>query len=538
MDTEEDTKNTEFTEFGTTTNETDGEGVGEGDGDGGLQVAEMPDLNMDGIMEEAARSSKVEDDVEAAAKAEKRKRLKEARTKRFALEQEVVELPVEEEVEEEEATEAVPEPEPEPEPEQKPRTKKPQPASETEETTQDTYAQDELEAAKLIEAVSEISIVSADSYDDNAVQRKSDFLKLFEMPSFSDISSEQSLPIVGAAATKPQPVPPSPRVSRRSRRSGSRKKSKLLADGEEEATAADTDEKDGKHSDSEESSVSAQIEIDSSDLALDKFKPKEVATVGFGDTAIEIFDTFLDGTEKVPEIRKSELHRIKQKQELDTIVAEFVEQLLGDTVYKYETGLAEMIQRNRFDKNKLYEDLRDTIDACLLEQQKNNYLNVKMVEYHRRNKNFRAFDKLAPKAARLEHQRYIHALYQLDFAKQTAAEAKKKNAYLMSSVLMDLSHIQNLNMDIEEYLETVFTSAFSSKSDAFRRFVDREIRRMQQIRYEISDVRLRLITRKHTLGIIKEVRTLVCSVLFCTSLSTLFSYRESAFWSTSTRTSR
>lgn len=543
MDTEEDTKTTEFSEFATTTNDTEAEGDGErggdgdGDGDGGLQVAEMPDLNMDGIMEEAARSSK--EDVDAAAKAEKRKRLKEARTKRFGLEPEVVELPVEEEAEEEEAIEAIPDAEPEPQHKPDPK-QKPQPASETEDTTQDTYAQDELEAARLIEVVSEISIVSADSYDDNAVQRKSDFLKLFEMPSFSDISSEQSLPIVGAGATKPQPAQASPRVSRRSRRSGSKKKSKLLADGEEEATATagDTDQKDGKQSDSEESSLSALIEIDSSDLALDKFKPKEVPTVGFGETAIEIFDILLDGTEKVPKIRMSEVLRIKQKHELDALVAEFIEQLLIDTVNKYEAGLAETIQRNRFDKMKLFNDLQNSVDACLIEQQKNNYLNLKMVEYHRRNKNFRAFDKLAPRAAKLEYERYILALFQLDFAKQKAAEAKKKNAYLMSSVLMDLTHVQNLNIDIEEHLEAVFSNAFSSKSDGFKRFVDREMRRMQQLRYEISDVRLALITRKHTLGIIKEVRSLVCSSLFCTSLPTLITNRESAYWSTSTTTSR
>lgn len=498
--TEDDTKTFEFTESATTTTyatttDADGEGEGDGDGDGvgGLQVAEMPNLNMDGIMEEVARGSK-EEDVDAAAKAEKRKRLKEARNKRFGLEPEVVEQTIEEEVEEEEVSEEVPDTEPEPQKKPPP----PQPVSETDEP-QDIYALDELEAAKLMEVVSEISVASTPSYDDNAIQRKSDFLKLFEMPSFSDISSEESVIVV-----RPKKKAPSPRVSKRA---SSRKKSKLVVESEEPTAAGESSDKED-----EESSSSALIEIDSSDLALDKFKPREVPTVGFGDTAIEIFDMIQDGTAKVQQMRMSEMLRTKHKRELDTLVAEFVDQLLCDTVNKYEIGLVELMQRGRFDKMKLYNDLQNTVDNCLIEQQKNNYLNLKMVEYHRRNKNFRAFDKLAPKLAKFEHERYQIALCQLDFAKQKAAEAKKKNAYLMSSVMMDLMHIQNLNIDIEEHLDTVFRNTFALKSEGFRKHVEREMRHMQNTRYEISDVRLALITRKHTLGIIKEV-SLICSAL-------------------------
>lgn len=470
------------------TTETVGE-IGEG-GDVELQVPDMPDLNMADILEEAALSTQGEEEGSFDAKAEKRKRLKAARVDRFNLEYVPdIQLPDDMLGEEEDA----PEPETEPEP---------QPQRYVPEEPRDIYAEDELEAAQLLETASESTILSGASYDDNAVQRKSDFLRAFEIPSFSDISSEQSLT---TSLFKESPSARESRLSRHSRHR-STKGSKILqrqSQGPGSKPAADDDDEGSSFE--EESSSSLVIEIDSADLALDKFQAEKPAAVAIDTAAIEIFEFLDQEGDKSDQKRVSELARIKYRQELETIVGDFVDTLLTEIVTKWETELAGWQYKRRFDQEKLYADLQASVDSYMMESQKNTYLNAKLVEYNKRLKNSRSYEPLIPKIAKIERERYHRALYQLDHHKQRAAMAKKQNSYLVASVLMDFMHVENLTMDVDEHLENTIVQTFSQQSEGFKRYIDREVRRMQLTRYEISDVRLSLITRKHTLGVITEV---------------------------------
>lgn len=478
-------------EFETT--ETVGETVEGGDAE--LQVPDMPNLNMADILEEAALSTEGEEEGSFDAKAEKKRRLKAARADRFNLEY-VPDIQLPDDIGEEEEEE-----EPEGEPEPEPQTKA-QPQRYVPEEPRDMYAEDELEAARLLETASESTIRSEGSYDDNAVQRKSDFLKAFEIPSFSDISSEQSL-----TTSVFKEEAPSVRESRHSRRSRARsaKGSKMQQRQSKEAGSKPATDADEGSSSEEESSSSLLIEIDSADLALDKYLEGKPAVVTVDTTAIEIFEFLDQDTDKGEQIRVSELARAKYRLELETIVGDFVDNLLTEIVTKFETELAGLQYKRRFDQEKLYADLQASIDSYREECSKNSYLNAKMVEYNKRLKNTRSYEPLSSKTAKIERERYHRALHQLDHHKQRAALAKKQNSYLVASVLMDFMHVENLTMDVDEHLENFIVQTFSQQSEAFKRYIDREVRRMQLMRYEISDVRLSLITRKHTLGVIADV---------------------------------
>lgn len=492
-------------------------------GDVALEVPELPNLNMSDIMEEANFLTEGEE-ATMDSKAEKKKRLKAARTQRFNLDYVPEVLPPEVTDDgEEEDYETQPEPEPEPI----------QAKPDESQASRDIYADDQLEAAKLLESASESTIVSEASYDDNAVQRKSNFLKAFEIPSFSDISSEQSE--LTASVTHEQQ--PSPRQSRKSRAQSTKGSRTQLQKSQE---AKKTPEEDAEGSSDEESSSSELIEIDSDDLALDKFQAVAPKATAADAGAIAIFELLDKDTDKVDKVRLSELARIKYRQEIETVVMDFVEILLTEIVTKWETELAGMQYKKRFDQEKLYSDLQESIESIMMEKQKNIYLNTKMVEYNKRLKNTRSYEPLIPRIAMLERDRYDRALYQLDHHKQRAAMAKTKNSWLVSSVLMDFMHVENLTMDVEEHLENFIVQTFSERSEPFRRFIDREVRRMQLTRYEISDVRLSLITRKHTLGVITEVSDATsfrCRCHFSSHTLPCSTCRKSTSWSISTMTS-
>ncbi|KAL7729567.1 hypothetical protein ACLKA6_007853 [Drosophila palustris] len=85
-----------------------------------------------------------------------------------------------------------------------------------------------------------------------------------------------------------------------------------------------------------------------------------------------------------------------------------------------------------------------------------------------------------------------------------AAQTKTKNSYLLASVSMDLSYVDNIVMTTEQHLESLILSVLGNKSEYLRRITERELKLMRKKRDEISDARLNLITRKHTLGKIRE----------------------------------
>jgi len=191
------------------------------------------------------------------------------------------------------------------------------------------------------------------------------------------------------------------------------------------------------------------------------------------------------------------------------IAYDFLNNLINNLVTNFENVKIEHLLNKNVDKFKLHAKISDEVSQYYCEKGANEYLNTKMMEYYRRMKNYRVFSKLPPELSEKEYKRYMEALIQLDYNLHFLAQSKKKNSYLISSVLMDLAYAQNICLQSEESLTEKIKNTLGHKSEYIKRITERELRLMDQKRYEISDTRLDLITRKHTLGRIADVCNII-----------------------------
>ncbi|EDW08655.1 uncharacterized protein LOC6578817 [Drosophila mojavensis] len=202
-----------------------------------------------------------------------------------------------------------------------------------------------------------------------------------------------------------------------------------------------------------------------------------------------------DGLEEMRALKR------RQDEELAQMTQQFLYQMF-DTVVDQVTNYENTEKTKwKLDKDKIIRKLIELQEKYLCEQEYNAFLNSKMVEYYKRLKNARPFAILSPQMNQKLYKKYTEALTLLDHRLKVAAETKTRTAFLMSSVSMDLSYIINIVMGTEEHFDNlVMKTLTTNRSDYLKHFVERELRYMNQKRYEISDTRLFLITRKHTLG--------------------------------------
>ncbi|XP_064543654.1 uncharacterized protein LOC135432105 [Drosophila montana] len=333
----------------------------------------------------------------------------------------------------------------------------------------------------------------------DTVLAKSNFLSYFEMPSLSDISEEHSI-----------------HEDQKMRRSKSlvsqfstatevgKFVNPLTGNLESESTTSESSTESSKMDDLalDLGGESDELDVDFMDTDFPDFKDiKHVELKDDDDLdAFVKFHTSFIHDESVFE-DPDEIEAKKHKRDIAQITMDFLYDMFNNVVNDMENLNATAMLRNKMDKDKLMKTLIDVKNKYAFEKELNVYLNTKMADYYKRMKNFRAFHSLDPQIKPKERFRYQEALTQLDHRVLVAADTKRKNAILMSSVLMDLSYIQNIVRYTEEHLEEVIMRTLgTNKSDFLKRFVERELRLMSQKRNEVSDTRLFLITRKHTLG--------------------------------------
>lgn len=336
----------------------------------------------------------------------------------------------------------------------------------------------------------------------DTITAKANFLSYFEMPSLSDISEEHAVEEHKAHKTKSL-------ISQISTATDTGKFVNPLTGFEEsESTSSSTE--------------SSKMD----DLALDLGGESDDLDIYFMDTDFPDFKDVKhiqlredDDLEAFVKFKSSfirddivyedpdEVEAKKQKVEIHKITMDFLYEMFNNVVNEMENLNESTILRNKMDKAKLMTTLIDVTNKYSIEKEINVYINTKMADYFKRMKNYRVFANLDPNTKAKERLRYLESLTLLDHRVLVAAETKKKNAILMSSVLMDLSYVQNISRYSEEHLEEVIMRTLANnKSDFMKRFIEREMRLMGQKRNEISDTRLFLITRKHTLGRIVDVR--------------------------------
>ncbi|XP_030386694.1 uncharacterized protein LOC115633387 [Scaptodrosophila lebanonensis] len=218
-----------------------------------------------------------------------------------------------------------------------------------------------------------------------------------------------------------------------------------------------------------------------------------------------LFSDFTQSLLEPTEEKKLENLAFRHEHELRVVVYQLVAQLIEHVVQRSELVEPQNRLRRSLDKEKLIYQLSRVVERYIVEKHINIATLSKITEYLKRVKSTRSLMKLPPDVEYIEKLRYITALKRMDHAKKIAAAAKKNNAYLNSATLMDLQYVQNIAMSTEVDLEVAMRNGILRKdSDFLKRMINREIKLMADMRNEISDTRLSLITRKHTLGRLDE----------------------------------
>ncbi|EDV56183.1 uncharacterized protein LOC6549459 [Drosophila erecta] len=337
--------------------------------------------------------------------------------------------------------------------------------------------------------------------DPDSVQLKTNFLRYFDVPSLSDISEEHDPSARSTGANSRISVQdesgffvdPTSNMD-----SGSSSASESLGDMDKEHQAED---------------AASESEVGSLDISdIPEFnEPPVISTTTEKQVTMEEFSNLSKVAFTVPEVQEdlTILHAL----EIRAVVKELLYDLFEATANISDIHNKQNAIRSKLDKNKLLDRLENVVNSYLFENSTNEMVGNRLIEYFKRNRNVRVFVPLSQEHEKRFHARYMQALALLDNLKYRLDVAKHKHAIQMNRVFLDLHSAQSVASITEQRLEHLFRKHLErADSDHLRRLVDRELRLMTAKRNEISDTRLFLITRKHTLGHIigkiKELDTL------------------------------
>ncbi|KAH8390190.1 hypothetical protein KR200_009290 [Drosophila serrata] len=344
------------------------------------------------------------------------------------------------------------------------------------------------------ETVSLASIKSARSTRSlvpDTIQMKADFLRNFEVPSLSDISEEH----------EPEPTP------------------KLIKDTSFDALTEDTgyyadalgEDQLSSHTSSEGSSI---FGYEDQDDAMAVASPKDgsseisdlpdiISITDEGPKKIQI--TFQELTNSFQEIvicEQDDEEKISKREfGVDTIVQDFVEDLLLKIVTNFESQKMDAKLRLKLDKRKLLTELRAITDAYIFEKYTNEMLSTRLVEYYKRVRNSRVFAHLNEDKEQQYLERYNQALAKVDHIKLRLDKMKYNYAAQIQELNLKLDSAHNFVSFTELKLQAkMHKYLVRPDSEFLKRYVDWALRQMTAKRNEIGDMRLGLITKSNTLG--------------------------------------
>ncbi|XP_017077038.1 uncharacterized protein LOC108111910 [Drosophila eugracilis] len=357
---------------------------------------------------------------------------------------------------------------------------------------------DDFDDTMSVAAMSVISSGTLAPTDPDTVQLKSNFLKYFDVPSLSDISEEHD-PIEQLTNVKSSTsdlldqgafVDPTQEFDSSSK---STIESVVDIENEQQDDFVAPDSRDG-----------SSIISDIPDFAELPEKPAPTEKV----VTIEDFNALprvgFEDVEDEPD------PSIPLAYEIKMAVQDLLRDILHEATIKSDYQDQENVLRAKLDKTKLLIELQKVTDAYMYEKYTNDMVGSRLVEYYKRSRNNRAFATLSAENEKRYHARYIQALALLDSLKERLDVAKHKHAIQMNRVILDLHSAQSVASITEEQLEHLFHKYLDRPDcDNLRRMVSRELRLMSAKRNEISDTRLFLITRKHTMAHILDKITLL-----------------------------
>ncbi|XP_039493819.1 uncharacterized protein LOC120453262 [Drosophila santomea] len=368
--------------------------------------------------------------------------------------------------------------------------------------------------------IAEEDVESEGSFDEPlprlGVSIKSEFIRGFEsLPSISDISLDP----------EPEPAPEPESAPQKSfTRSGS-EDGRVQQDGSE-------DPGEGEASDSDQDASTAQIaageseEDDDSilmdDLPDEQAQAEKQVIIGEEVDTMAMFAVAVDA-EVEPQ---KELVVPVEEPFWYRLTVDFLNNLINTVVDNVES--ADKNKEHLLDKHKMLLELQRLVDDYSFEKYQNTLLNNVVCDYFRRNRKFNNFQPLPPDVAAGEFIRYMNALYSVDNLMERVKMIKMKYGHSTSRAMLELNSYSVLAFNEEQRLEGFMRKTLIRKDmDRLKRALDNDLRRMQDLRNQISGKRYELNLNLHNLAFVDEkvmkfervTETLTISQMLCANES-------------------
>ncbi|BFG05895.1 uncharacterized protein DMAD_04521 [Drosophila madeirensis] len=328
------------------------------------------------------------------------------------------------------------------------------------------------------------------------------FLREFEsLPSLSDISENSTssrieLEIRPTAEPERVTVDPGRFVQSVDRYSGSSSSARSLSGSSETSVHQLIVEEE------EEPEALSQSSFLGSLIEEPEPAPKELIIQDDADIMAQIYiesESEDDGKEVVDP--KVAAHILVKK-----ITIDFLDSLINRVVQICEIGARAKL----FDKGKMLEEIERLVNQFVLERYTNSILNNKMGEHYKRNRKPDKYATLPSQVEVIEGRRYIAALNLVDSLMERSTIIKKNGCYVISRAQLELHACYTLSKFVTENLESCMRqNLLRQDSDRLRRLLDAELRRMENLRNEISEKRYELNLNLRSLAVMAEKMRLV-----------------------------
>jgi len=183
---------------------------------------------------------------------------------------------------------------------------------------------------------------------------------------------------------------------------------------------------------------------------------------------------------------------------------DFLSNLINTVVAAVEN--ADRNKEHLLDKSKMMVQLQVEVDEYNLEKYQNSLLNNVVCDYFRRIHKFNNFQALPVDDVRGELNRYMNALNVVDNLMERVKMIKINYGHTTSRALMELSSLSLLAFNEEQRLGGFMHKTLVRKDmDRLKRALDNDLRRMQDLRNQISEKRYELNLNLHNLAFVDEV---------------------------------
>ncbi|XP_017150781.1 uncharacterized protein LOC108160988 isoform X2 [Drosophila miranda] len=198
--------------------------------------------------------------------------------------------------------------------------------------------------------------------------------------------------------------------------------------------------------------------------------------------------------------------KLAQQIQLSKMMSDFLESLINRAVQLSEIGARAKL----FDKGKMLVEIERLVHLFIVERSTNNILNNKMGEHCKRNRKPDKYATLPPAVETIEHRRYVGALNVVDNLMERLTIIKNNGSFVISRAQLELHSCYTLSKFVTENLENCMRKGLLRQdSDKLRRLLDAELRRMENLRNEISERRYELNLNLRSLAVITEKMRLV-----------------------------